>query len=127
MKGRTDLPAGSSTVTQPGFNSLMRLAKSGKVFIKTSAGYRSSKLIEGGYDDLEELIKTFAREIPDQLLWGSDWPHTGSSKDRPSRGIEVIEPLRKVDNEAVLRNLRRWMGKEAWIKMMVENPRRMFK
>lgn len=105
----------------------MRLAKNKRVFVKLSAAYRSSKLTEGGYDDMEELITTFAKEIPDQLLWGSDWPHTGSSKDRPSRGIEVIEPLRKVDNVAALKNLRRWMGEKAWMQMMIENPKRMFK
>lgn len=76
---------------------------------------------------MEELITTFAKEVPGQLLWGSDWPHTGSSKDRPLRGIDVVEPLRKVDNEAALRNLRDWMGEEAWRGMMVENPKRMFK
>lgn len=127
MKGKSELPSETTTTTQPGFASLMRLAKSEKVFVKISAGYRASKLTEGGYDDLEELIKIFAKEIPKQLLWGSDWPHTGSAKERPSRGIEVIEPLRKVDNQAVLKNLKRWMGENAWTRMMVENPRMMFK
>jgi predicted TIM-barrel fold metal-dependent hydrolase len=61
MKGLSGLPANITSVTeQPGFKTLMSLAKSGKVFIKISAFYRSSTSTTPGYDDLEPLVKVFA-------------------------------------------------------------------
>ncbi|EKG22526.1 hypothetical protein MPH_00099 [Macrophomina phaseolina MS6] len=116
MQGLSALPTGITDVTmQPGFASLMSLAKEGKVYVKVSAFYRSSELTTGGYDDVEHLIRVFAREIPQQLIWGSDWPHTGSNRSEATK--YVPEPFREVDNEAVLRNLLEWVGPELYYNM----------
>lgn len=125
MGGLTKLANGSTDVTaQPGFASLLDLAKSGKVFVKISALYRSSKLTTGGYDDLEPLVKVFAQEVPQQLIWGSDWPHTGSNRTEATR--YVPEPFRKIDNEAVLKNIRKWVGYEVWRQMTVVTPGKIY-
>ncbi|KAB2576676.1 3-methylitaconate isomerase [Lasiodiplodia theobromae] len=121
MGGLTKLANGSTDVTaQPGFASLLDLAKSGKVFVKISALYRSSKLTTGGYDDLEPLVKFFAQEVPQQLIWGSDWPHTGSNRTEATR--YVPEPFRKIDNEAVLKNIRKWVGWDNIFRGVIGSP-----
>lgn len=125
MAGLSALPNGTADCTaQPGFSSLLSLAKSGKVFVKVSGFYRSSELTTGGYDDLEPLIRYFAREIPQQLIWGSDWPHTGSNRSQATR--LVPEPFREVDDEAVLRNIKDWVGPELWYNMTVVTPAKLY-
>ena len=126
MKGLSSLPANTTSVTsQPGFAALMSLAKAGKVFIKISAFYRSSTSSTPGYDDLEPLIKVFAEEVPQQLIWGSDWPHTESA-NRTEENKYIPRNFRDVDNEAVLRNLRKWVGDGVWQSMMVDTPARIY-
>ena len=128
MKGLSALPKNITDVSkQAGFSELMSLAQIGKVFIKISGFYRSSKLTTGGYDDLKPLIKTYAERVPQQLLWGSDWPHTGSGSNRNEATKEEPEHFRSVDNEAVLKNIREWVGPEVWYMMTVVTPGRIYK
>lgn len=126
MKGLSAIPNNTTITTQPGFSSLLSLAKTGKLFIKISGFYRSSKITMGGYDDLEPLIRAFAEEVPDQLIWASDWPHTGSGANRTEETKYTPEPFRTVDNFAVLNNIRRWVGPKVWWKMTVETPERLY-
>jgi predicted TIM-barrel fold metal-dependent hydrolase len=128
MKGLSDLPENTTDVTkQPGFSELMALAKSKKVFIKISGFYRSSKLTTGGYDDLEPVIRAFAEQVPRQLIWGSDWPHTGSGTNRSESTKDVPESFRVVDNKAVLKNIRAWVGPEVWHLMTVDTPAKVYR
>ena len=129
MHGLTKLTNRTSDVTaQPGFSSLVRLARSGKVFIKISALYRCSSLTDadgdGGYEDMEPLIKAFAREVPNQLVWGSDWPHTRSDRSEATRWRQ--QGFREVDDAAVMRNVREWVGEEVWYQMTVVTPTRLY-
>jgi predicted TIM-barrel fold metal-dependent hydrolase len=125
MKGLSALPPNTTVTEQPGFKTLLSLAKTGKVFIKISGFYRSSNMTTGGYDDLEPLIKAFAKEVPQQLIWGSDWPHT-SSANRTEENKYVPSKFRDVDNEAVLRNVRSWVGPQVWRSMMVDVPAKVY-
>jgi len=127
MKGLSALPSNVTDVTQQtGFAELISLAKAGKLFIKISGFYRSSKLTTGGYDDLEPLIKAFAKEVPDQLIWGSDWPHTGSGANRTEANKDLPENFRIVNNVAVLKNIRKWVGQDVWHKMTVTTPAQVY-
>ncbi|KAH6887483.1 hypothetical protein B0T10DRAFT_607429 [Thelonectria olida] len=110
-------------LNQPGFKSLISLAQESKVIVKVSGLYRASTRNEEGFDDLEPIIRALATSIPDGLVWASDWPHTGEGKDRKKRNLDHIEDFRPVDNEAILKNIRAWMGDDqAWRKMMVDTP-----
>jgi len=127
MKGTSALPSGVKDVSQqPGLESLLRLAKTGKVYIKISGFYRSSHVTTDGYEDLEPLIKIFAREVPQQLIWGSDWPHTGSGAYRTKATKDIPESFREVNNAAILMNIKEWVGLAVWRKMSVETPGRLF-
>lgn len=127
MKGYSLLPQNVSSITeQPGFKSLMALAKAGKVYIKVSALYRSSKLAEGGYPDLEFLVKEFAKQVPDRLIWASDWPHTGSSANRTEANRYIPQKFQTIDDVAVLKNIREWVGLDVWRLMTVETPMKVY-
>jgi predicted TIM-barrel fold metal-dependent hydrolase len=110
-------------IKQRGYGSLLQLARRGKVIVKISGLYRASNSGESGYADLAPIVKDLASEVPDQLIWASDWPHTGEGANRAAAGIESIEPFRAIDNPGILYNLRSWVGnEESWIKMLVVNP-----
>jgi predicted TIM-barrel fold metal-dependent hydrolase len=92
MKGTSALPKNVSVTAQPGYKSLILPAKNGKVYIKISGFYRSSKLTTGDYDDLEPLIKALVKEVPNQLIWIGlaayrFWLQHDGGKQSVSRGI----------------------------------------
>jgi predicted TIM-barrel fold metal-dependent hydrolase len=123
MKGLSALPDTTTDITQqPGYQSLISLAKAGKVIIKVSGLYRSSKLTTGGYDDMQPLITSLAKEIPGSLIWASDWPHTGSAANRSLSNRDTPESFRVVDNMAVQGNIKQWVGPNVWYYMTVQHP-----
>ncbi|CAI7665013.1 unnamed protein product [Penicillium viridicatum] len=128
MRGASKLPPDlqSTPTSQPGFKSLLSLAKQSRVVVKISGLYRMSSYVTATYSDLQPILETFAQETPEQLIWGSDWPHTGEGSNRMERRLEVKEPFRIVDNPAILAQLYNWMGSDVYRKMLVDNPRRLY-
>jgi predicted TIM-barrel fold metal-dependent hydrolase len=119
--------AGPGGIKQRGYGSLLQLVRRGKVIVKISGLYRASDSGDSGYADLAPIVSDLASEVPDQLVWASDWPHTGEGANRAAAGIERIEPFRVIDNTGILCNLRSWVGnEESWIKMLVVNPARIY-
>ena len=101
--GASKLKSASSQcpTTQPGFRSLVELAKRSRVLIKISGQYRSSAETNTNFADLAPIVRALVAEVSDSLLWASDWPHTGEGKDRlGEKGAGVIEPFRIIDNIA---------------------------
>lgn len=126
MKGSSMLPNDVSVTTQLGFDSLIQLAASKHLVVKVSGFPRTSELESEVYPDLEKVVRRFATEIPDQLIWASDWPHTGEAKDRKGRSLDVPEPFREIDDVAILTRIRSWVSGDVWEKMMIETPARMY-
>ncbi|KAM0077256.1 hypothetical protein ACKRZS_010560 [Fusarium odoratissimum] len=120
-----------AALSQPGFESLLHLAQHRRVWIKISGLYRASSRVEYGYDDLESIMRRLFKEVPDRLIWASDWPHTGEGEARAKKDatkrLAEIEQFRTIDNFGILQSLRYWAGSDdAWRKMMVKNPRKLF-
>lgn len=65
--------------SHPSFQSLLRVIDSGRVWIKLSAPYETSKTGAPGYDDVSLLARTLAETFPERCLWASNWPHPGRS------------------------------------------------
>lgn len=78
------------------------------------------------FSDLQPIVQTFANEIPDCVIWGSDWPHTGDGKNRSEATRDKEEAFRVIDNHAILGQLQSWMGDEVYRKMLVDNPRKLY-
>jgi len=84
-KGLADLPVpvvidhfgyvnASDGIDGTGFRMLRRLAESGRAWFKLSAPYRQSKL-PPLFEDVGPLARCLFGIVPDQCVWGTDWPH----------------------------------------------------
>lgn len=94
---------------RPAFRSLLAWLRDGQGWLKLSAPYRCSDDVAGGYDDLRPLVEELAAEVPDRLLWGSDWPHPQAPSAPPDLG-------------PWLRKLEAWGGADSFRRILVENP-----
>jgi predicted TIM-barrel fold metal-dependent hydrolase len=107
--GRPDPRAG---VSQPGFQSLLRLGRDGH-FVKLSGPFRFSRELPPHADAepfIAELIGAFT---PQRCVWGSDWP--------------FLRLDRRMDYGPVLANLERWFPDEQERRQVLwETPARLF-
>lgn len=95
------------------------LLKQGRVTVKIGALHRRSP---GAIELMEGVVRRYAEVGPENIVWGSDWPHVNSS----APGLEPSPPLAGVDTDAELRYLRAWLSDDQWRKMMIENPAALF-
>lgn len=128
MLGPSKLPSAfqSAPTLQPGFHSLLSLVNESRVYVKVSGLYRMSNEASSIFDELQPVVRTFAQEIPDRVIWGSDWPHTGDGHKRLNQTLDVKEPFRIIDDAAILERLQVWMGSDVYRKMLVDNPGRLY-
>lgn len=80
--GRTDAQAG---VAAPGFQALLRLLGEGGCWVKLSGAHRVSHQAPD-YPDARALHVALVKENPEQLVWGSDWPHPRMEDEMPNAG-----------------------------------------
>ncbi len=95
----------------PAFASLLRLLETGRVWVKLSAPYESSRSGPPAYEDVSALAQAMVRAAPERMLWASNWPHPGQSGPR-------------VRDEALLLDLLiEWAPEEAMRRrILVDNP-----
>jgi predicted TIM-barrel fold metal-dependent hydrolase len=114
-------PQAAHGTAQPGFETLLALLRSGKVYVKISAPYRISQLPH--YPDAAPIARAMIAANPDRIVWGSDWPHPGAVKRDPA----AIEPFRPEDDGAALNRLAGWTKNRAELqKILVDNPARLY-
>jgi predicted TIM-barrel fold metal-dependent hydrolase len=63
----------SDGLTRQDFDQLLSAMKAGRGWMKLSGPYRLAK--DGNYERLRPLARAIAQELPDRVIWGSDWPH----------------------------------------------------
>ena len=108
-------------VNQPGFQTLLKLLKTGQVYIKLSRIHGVSR--EGpDYADIIPIARALIAANPQRILWGTDWPHVGTlgytNKD--------VSPYLAIDDSRVLNQLPVWAPDPAVRKMiLVDNPARL--
>ena len=109
---------------QPGFDELLGLLGTGRIYVKMSAPHRISN--QPGYGDAAAIVQALIAGNPDRLLWGSDWPHPGARPGIP-RTVAGIEPFRGEDDGAALERLAGWVGNAAILhRILVDNPARLY-
>lgn len=107
--------------SQPGFAELLALLRSGKIYVKISAAYRISDV--PGHADAAPIARALIEANPDNVVWGTDWPHPGGGRRDPL----AIEPYRPIDNGAALNRLASWTRDSATLrKILVDNPARLY-
>lgn len=116
-------PAGPG-IEQPGFDQLLALLRSGKVYIKLSAPYQISQIDD--YADAKAIVEAMVAANPDRVLWATNWPHPMGGGARP-RQRDVIEPFRAEDDGRALNRIARWIPDPGQLKkLLVENPARLY-
>lgn len=86
-------------VHQEGFSDLLKLLASGRAWLKISAMYR----VSAGNYPWPELIPFGERliaEVPERLLWASDWPHVGIYGSNMPQSHELLDWLPRIGCDA---------------------------
>ena len=110
---------------QPGFDALLALVRSGKVFVKISGADRSSNA-PPDYADVAPLAKALIAANLQRIVWGSDWPHPDSSRGAGRAATDVV-PLQPIDDGRLLNQLETWAPSAAQRKtILVDNPARLY-
>jgi predicted TIM-barrel fold metal-dependent hydrolase len=60
---------------QPGFQAILRLLDSGRVWVKLSGPMRAARGEEFPYPGMTPFARALVAHAPERMLWGSDWPH----------------------------------------------------
>jgi 2-pyrone-4,6-dicarboxylate lactonase len=96
------------------------------VYLKLSAPYQVSAQAPD-YSDLAPVVRTLAAAGPEQLLWGSNWPHTSGHARGSGHRPGDFEPFRYVDDAHTLALTQSRIGSaEAWHRLMVTTPSQVF-
>lgn len=112
-------------VDQPGFADLVELVRSGKVYVKISAAYRSSTKAPN-FEDVAPLAQALIAANADRIVWGTDWPHPNSTTP-PDKKVADVTPLFQIDDGALLNQLPVWAPDAAVRKkILVDNPARLY-
>ena len=109
--GRPDPAKG---VNAPGFQALIRALRSGRVWTKLSAPYRTSRA-PIPYDDLTPFAHALVAAAPEQLVFGTDWPHVMMESEMPNTGT-LVEQLSVWVPDAAAR-----------ARILVNNPARLYR
>lgn len=109
--GRPDAAKG---INAPGFQALLRALKSGRVWSKLSAPYRTSRT-PIPYDDITPFAHALVAAAPERLVFGTDWPHVMMEGAMPNTGTLVERLGVWVPDE----NTRR--------AILVDNPQRLYR
>lgn len=110
-------------VTQPGFQTLLKLLKEGNVYVKLS---RINGVSRRGpdYADAVPLAQALITANPSRMLWGTDWPHA-----QPVQGYENadVSPFLAIDDGRAFNQFPVW-APEATVRrtILVDNPARLY-
>ncbi|MDB5807767.1 MAG: amidohydrolase 2 [Betaproteobacteria bacterium] len=103
------------TANDPTFAMLRELVQRGRAYVKLSGFYIDSKIGHPGYPDSVEVAAIYAREAPERMVWGSDWPHPTEGYDKKPDDAILFDLLAaSVPDEAVR------------TRILVDNPAKLY-
>ena len=73
-------------INADGFKTLLRLLKDGNTWIKISGANRVSETDLPPYDDVLPMARALVEANPDNVMWGTDWPHPNKYEVNPNDG-----------------------------------------
>ena len=108
---------------QHGYTAFMDLLFKKQLWVKLSGIYRFAELPE-----LDAYVREILRVAPTQVVWASDWPHTGGVAANPQGDRHALQEYRKFDVPSFIAQCKEWCeGDEALIqKIFVDNPQRLW-
>lgn len=113
------------------FRTFLELVREKRVYVKISGFERLYHGCTGGIDALEPIAKAIFEAGPDQIMFGTDWPHTGLGTERQGKTDEQrlldVEGFREVPDSDHIRKLREWItNDDIWHKLFVTNAENLF-
>jgi predicted TIM-barrel fold metal-dependent hydrolase len=110
-------------VGQAGFETLLKLLRTGKAYVKVSAAYRISTQAPD-YPDVAPLANALIAANPQRVLWGTDWPHPAQVSGRKATDVT---PLYQIDDGRVFNQLAVWAPDPGQRKtILLENPAKLY-
>jgi D-galactarolactone isomerase len=95
------------------FGAIASLLEKSRCWVKLSGAYMDTKVGPPTYSDRAIVARAFIKAAPDQLVWGTDWPHPTAS-DKP-------------DDALLFDLLKDWCSSEAeWKNILVRNPAKLY-
>lgn len=91
-------------VDDPAFRCLLDLVETGRVYVKLSAPYETSKTGAPLYGDVGALAKALVRAAPERMVWATNWPHL-ALKSKPDDALLLDLLLDWAEDEAVRRKI----------------------
>lgn len=99
----------------PTFAMVRDLVARGKAYVKLSGFYIDSKNGPPGYADSVEVAAIYAKEAPERMVWGSDWPHPTEGYDKKPDDAVLFDLLAvSVPDQAVR------------TRILVDNPAKLY-
>ena len=95
-------------------DAFLRLLGDGMIWTKISAPYRTTGSATTDYTDVGEFVTKLTALNPDNLVWGTDWPHPKFDGPMPDDTDMLDQFMDWVPNVQLCR------------KIMVENPERFY-
>jgi predicted TIM-barrel fold metal-dependent hydrolase len=118
-------PVAALGPAQDGFGTLLDLLGAGRCWVKLSGAYRVSDR-EPGFSDSTPLARALAEANPEQVVWGTDWPHIGSHAAAPASDAPPVI-YRDLDAGALLTLLAEAVGTGDLLRRtLVDNPARLY-
>lgn len=104
-------------------HNLTQLLESGRGWVKISGAYRIAD--DPNDSRIDPLARRLVAANSDNVVWGSDWPHSSDHRGPDLRLKEM--PYRKLDTRGLIDLLPRWLKDDALIeKVLVQNPARLY-
>lgn len=75
------------------FRCLLRLLETGRVWVKLSAPYETSKIGPPRFDDVGALARELVKAAPERMLWATNWPHPGQTGERYPDDAQLLDLL----------------------------------
>jgi D-galactarolactone isomerase len=100
-------------VDSAAFKVLLDLVATGRVWVKLSAPYETSKTGAPGYEDVSQLSRALVKAAPDRMLWATNWPHPGQVP-RPD-DVHLLDILADWAPDAAVRQ-----------RILVDNPAELY-
>ena len=104
--------AAGRALSSPGFVNLCALVREGRAWVKLSGAYRITAE-RGRYAGVAPLVEALLAANPQQLVWGSDWPHPAVAAPMP-------------DDTDLVDTLLHWLPESMWRQVLVDNPQRLY-
>ena len=110
-----------AAILQTGSKELFDLLRREAVWVKISGTYRFTEL-----PDLDVFARDLIRIGQNNVIWASDWPHTGGPA--VTKDGRLISSYRKVDDEEFVQRCLQWCDYDDLLvqKLFVDNPRRLW-